>query len=474
MKNKYKDLSKNVILFTISTVGTKLITFLLVPLYTNYLSTEEYGIIDLVGTITSIALPVLTLSLESAVLRFCLDKRYETDDVYSVSCFILLRAFVFNLILIAVFEIFGIFEQYNVFLLFYFFMFFCTGIKDVLTSLYRGTDKLGVMVETSFLNAIVLCGLNILLLTVFQKGIVGYIFANVISSVVTIVWGCLRINVKKHLKRRRINKSLLHDIQLYGGPLIFNQIGWWLNNSVDKYIVIYFMGMAENGIYSIAYKIPTILSIFSSVFSNAWSLSAIKEFDSEDAVSFSSNMYKIYNLALVLFCSVLLIFNSPIAKFLFAKEFYYAWEISGILIISTVFNGLSGFLGAFFSAAKDTRSYAVSTIAGGVINVIISLIFVNLCGTKGVALGTLISYICIWGIRLVKSREYIKIDIPLKKHGFMYILLSIECFIGMYGWCLKVILVQSIIVLLLISTNYNDLRTLFERMIMVIKRKDSD
>lgn len=72
----------------------------------------------------------------------------------------------------------------------------------------------------------------------------------------------------------------------YSRPLIANSIAWWINNASDRYIVIFFCGLAENGIYSVASKIPSILNIFQSIFNQAWTLSAVKDFDSEDKHGF--------------------------------------------------------------------------------------------------------------------------------------------------------------------------------------------
>ena len=82
---KYSTLSKNVLLFTISSFGSKIIQFLLVPLYTSVLSTGDYGTVDLMNTTSQLLIPTLTLNMQDAVLRFCLDKKYKKQDVMAVS-----------------------------------------------------------------------------------------------------------------------------------------------------------------------------------------------------------------------------------------------------------------------------------------------------------------------------------------------------------------------------------------------------
>lgn len=141
---------------------------------------------------------------------------------------------------------------------------------------------------------------------------------------------------------------------LYSFPLVTNSIAWWLNNASDRYILTFFCGTSINGIYAVSYKIPTILSTFQSVFYNAWSISAITEFDKEDRDGFIGNIYTMYSAISIIGCSILLIFNIFIAKILYSKLFE-AWHYVPPLLIGTVFNGLALFEGCIFTAVKNKR-----------------------------------------------------------------------------------------------------------------------
>ena len=80
-QSKYKNLSMNTLLFTISSFGAKIISFLLVPIYTSVLSTKDYGNVDLVSTTVQLLIPIATLNIQDAVLRFSLDDKYEAEEV---------------------------------------------------------------------------------------------------------------------------------------------------------------------------------------------------------------------------------------------------------------------------------------------------------------------------------------------------------------------------------------------------------
>ena len=77
MGSKYSYLSKNVLLFAIGSFAPKILTLILVPLYTSFLSTEEYGIADLMNTTILLLIPILTVDMADAVMRFALDEKYH-------------------------------------------------------------------------------------------------------------------------------------------------------------------------------------------------------------------------------------------------------------------------------------------------------------------------------------------------------------------------------------------------------------
>ena len=81
---KYRYLFKNVGLMAIGQFGSRMLSFFLVPLYTSVLSTADYGTFDLYGTIVQLLVPVLTLNIYDAVLRFALDGKEDIKQVHAV------------------------------------------------------------------------------------------------------------------------------------------------------------------------------------------------------------------------------------------------------------------------------------------------------------------------------------------------------------------------------------------------------
>ena len=119
----------------------------------------------------------------------------------------------------------------------------------------------------------------------------------------------------------------LSSMHRYSFPLIANNLAWWVNNASDRYMVTWICDVAQNGIYSVAYKIPSILSILQSIFQQAWTLSAVKDYNSEDRNAYFTKVYNMLNFILVMGCSGLIMLDKILAGFLYANEFYAAWKI---------------------------------------------------------------------------------------------------------------------------------------------------
>ena len=180
-----------------------------------------------------------------------------------------------------------------------------------------------------------------------------------------------------------------------------------MNDASDRYILTFFCGAAVNGIYAVSYKIPTILSTLQSIFYNAWSVSAIKEFDKDDKDGFVGNIYTLYSSASLIGCSIILILNPVIARILYAKEFFEAWRYAPALLVGAVFNGLSLFEGCLFTAVKRTKDVSKTTLIGASVNTILNLILIPLIGAYGAAIATFCGYLTVWIVRTISLRKII-------------------------------------------------------------------
>lgn len=212
----------------------------------------------------------------------------------------------------------------------------------------------------------------------------------------------------------------------YSLPMVPNSLAWWVIGASDKYVVIFFCGLAESGIYAVASKIPSIINVVTSIFGQAWTLSAVKDFDPEDRNGFFTHTYRAYNCIVVIMCSALIVSDEWLAHFLYANDFYAAWRYVPWLTIATVFGALSSYLGGIFSAKKDSAIFAQSSIAGAVSNLVLNLLTIPFVGALGAAIATAVSFFLMWLLRFIRARRYIRMRIPIYRDVATYALLVVQ------------------------------------------------
>jgi len=449
---KYYTLLKNVGIFTIGSLGTKLVTFLLLPLYTSILSTADYGLVDVLQSTAQLLMPILLLSIQDATLRFCMDDNYKKDDVLSTTINILVKGtlvLAVGIIMLNTFKIFNIGVAYWLFL---FLSFVLNALNNCFVLYLKSVDKAFIIAISGILGTIVTCVSNILCLTIFKMGIDGYMLSGILGIFVQMMYlfvsGKLYLNL--HIKNY---KNLSKPMIKYSAPLIINSVSWWINNASDRYVVTSLLGVAANGIYAVSYKIPVILTTIQSVFYNAWSVSAISEFDKDDRDGFIGNNYTAYALLSIVACSILILLNIHIASFLYSESFFEAWKCVPFLLVSTFFYGIAQFEGALYAAAKKTKLISITSFISATINIIFNIILIKIFGLMGAALSTMFSFFMMYFLRTIFMKKFITIKVQWKKHYLSIILLIIQSVLSTFNY-LYIVQVILLIIIILIYAKY--------------------
>lgn len=432
MQEKNKLLLKNIGVFTLGSFGSKILSFLLVPLYTAVLSTAEYGTVDLVTSTASLLTPILLLSIFDATLRFGMDNVYRKEDVLSTSIRIAVAGSLIlsaGVLAVALTHVVRIDNKYLFFLCIYFIL----GAFNQIFNLYlRAKNQASVIAISGILCTLITCVSNIVLLVSLKWGIAGYMISNTIGVLIQNLYQLFVGKIYKDIKFRGFT-DLSRPMVRYSLPLIANSLSWWINNASDRYILTILKGIAENGIYSVSYKIPTLLSMFQGIFYNAWSISAIAEFDEKDRDGFIGSNYSLYSFVSLAVCSGLLVVNIPLSTFLYKGEYFSAWKCVPFLLLGTVFSGISQFEGSLFAATKNTKAVAKTTVIGAIINTTCNLVFIYYIGATGAALATMLGYFSTWCLRTKYLQEFIKMKVNWMRHFISIIVVMIQAIMATRG-----------------------------------------
>ena len=406
--NKYKELFKNVSIISISQFSSKILIFLMVPLYTSVLTTAEYGIYDLVQTTIELLVPLLSINIIEGVMRFLLEKDSDKSSIITFGLKYVSLGISLGLIITVILNFFHLIDRIIGYEWYIYLLFLATLIHQFMIKTSKGLDNVKDMGIAGIIGTIITISSNLLFLLVFKMGLTGFFIANTLSQFIPSIYLFIRNKIWMFITKNN-NKELNKQILFYCIPLIANSLAWWLNSAFDKYAVAFLLNETENGLLGVAYKIPTILVTIQTIFNQAWQISAVKEFDNKDSVDFFTNIYSLMNMLMTLSCSVIILFSKVFAKFMFANDFYIAWRYVPLLLVSCVINAVAGVIGAILGAKKDSKTLAIAAISGATINVVLNIFMVKLWGTQGAIIATVISSFVIFIIRYISARKLFKI-----------------------------------------------------------------
>lgn len=426
---KLKYLFKNTVLYSISTFSTKLISFLMVSFYTSVLSAELYGKIDIIFTTINLLIPIAALSINNSILRFSLDKETNNSNVFLVGLSV---TSIGSIIVLLLSLIINCFFEYA----------FLGGILIIVEIFYlffleyvRGLGKNGVYVTCNIFLVALTAFLNILFLGKINLKVEGYLYAYILAYAICNLILIAYINPRSVLKNvvpKKI-KSDSHEMLRYCIYLIPNSIFWWITNSSDRYMIVFFIGSAFNGIYSVANKIPTIVTSIFQIFIQAWQLSAIKEQGSKNEERFVNDVYKILFTVLSLVVSLILLIIKPFMSVYVSDSFYSAWQSGAILLLSGMFNILASFVGIQYVVIKNNKMNMYTTLLGAIVNIILNAILIPLFQLNGAAIATCVSYIVVLIVRLFDTKKYLKIEKNMLYFCLVLILITQEIFLFIGG-----------------------------------------
>ncbi len=448
MNERKKYLLKNTAILTISNFAAKIFGFFLVPLYTGILTTEEYGIYDFIVSALSLIFPILTLNIRDAVLRFSLDERYSQNDIGRIGIKYIGRSSIIVLLFLNIIHFFNILPGAHEYYIFFFFCYLSSSAYNFLVQYAKGCEQVKDMGIGGAIVSICSIVFNIIFLLVFRIGLSGLFVASILAEAIASIYFIVRLRLWECITLGKHNKALEREMLIYCVPLIATALSWWINGALDKYVVTYMCGMAANGLLAISYKLPSIINMLQTIFAQAWQISAVKEYGKEEAAVFYGNTFYIINTLMCAVCAWLIFMTRPMARILFANEFYDAWQFVPFLLISSVINCASGLLGSILSASKNSKSMMLSAVVGAGANIGLNFLLVRFMGIQGATIATVLSSFIIYFIRKIAVGQ----DIIIKRYtmvlmtwGLLYVQGIVEIYINSY-WTEALIMAMLLVI----------------------------
>lgn len=409
MSNRGKNLARNTAILTIGKISSQAITFFLLPLYTAYLSREDYGIVDLIATIISLLFPILNMQIEQALFRYMVVNRTNTDELKRISStafsFTIFQVLCFALLFVAASPFIN--NEYKWFLLINLIL---GTLNFMMMQFMRGVgDNVGYAVS-AFISSVANIAVNLVLILGFGLGADSMLTAMAVGSITSILYIFFRSRLWQYYSLKYFEKSRLKELLSYSLPLVPNELSWWAIRASDRFVVTTFLGAGANGIIAIAHKFPSIYVMIYNIFGIAWTESIVlhlKEHDGERYFSDMTNrMLRLFSsLSLLIICTMPFVFN-----LLIDENFAEAYNLIPLYMIGSLFNVVIGLISAVYIVHKQTRVIAKTSIMAAIICVVVDVVCIKFIGTYASPLSNIVGFGAMMLYRCVDIRKYVKIE----------------------------------------------------------------
>lgn len=416
------SLIKNTGVFAIGVFGSKVLTALLLPLCTHYVSTEGMGTYDLIYTVVELLKPVAILAIPESLFRWLVESSSNKRGVISswtalLACFMIGFSVAYWIVYLLI--------RFGDPLLIY--LLIVTGCLYLGAQMgTRGLRNNRLFAVQGIIYALVLCGGSAVLLIGCSMGYTGLLlttlFANVSATAVMVAMQPELIRPSLKAVSRRTMREMLR----YSAALLPNSISWWCINWLSRISIVYLIGVAANGIYSIASRFPTAINMMSQIFQQAWQEHAIVEYGRADREEYFSGIFSNYSrLMASLLCPLapatgafIVLFTDP--------SFAEAKDVVGTLYLAAVFSAFSAFYGTLYLCEKATGGASLTTAVGAVVNIVMSFPLCSLFGLQGAAAAVCASQLVVWIVRVRATGKYCKIRVDARSLA-LPLALSMPC-----------------------------------------------
>ncbi|MGN0601382.1 MAG: lipopolysaccharide biosynthesis protein [Oscillospiraceae bacterium] len=469
-KSSYKKLFSNTIIFAIGSFSSKILVLLLVKVYTTYLTPAEMGVNDVITQIANWLLPIVTMTISEAIIRFGLDKAYDKQKVFTVGNVVCFSGLAILGIILPIVTISGIADKYlSGYSLLLFVYIFSSSLKLVYSTFVRALEKVKLYAFNGILTTFFTLVGTITFIMGFKMGNTGYLLSIILSDMISVIFLTFTAKLWRYIDFRHIDRELFRTMLRYSLPLMPAQLLWLITNSSDSFMTTHYLGSEYTGILSASYKIPNLVATVYLMFGQAWNMSAIMENDSDERDKFYTNVFNLNQCLLYILAAGCLLIVKPLTGIWLGQSFQSSVKYSPILIYSSVFSCFTTFLGSIYIASKCTKRSLVTSLFSGIINVTLNIILIPRIGLYGPAISTVASYMTVFIIRAYDSRKILPFDLKIKKIIINNIILLIMVAVNViqpYLSSMKLsIICLPLLFIIIMILNFKDLWGMIQKMI---------
>lgn len=467
--NRYKKLAANTMVFAIGSFGSKILLLLLTRLYTSNINPGDNSTKELLEITANFLIPIITFSITDAVIRYGLDRNYNKKEVFSSACLIEMIGIVILFIISPIIFLLPYTDGYAYLLIMYI---FTSALHSLFAQFVRARGMVKLFAADGILATLTLFIFNIVFISKLGLGVTGFMLSVILSDFFSAVFLWITAGLRKFFSFGYCTKRMAVKMLRFSVPLIPTAVLWIITGFSDRLFIRYMpgpeglVGDAAAGIYGVSTKIPNLVSTVSTIFFQAWNMSAITENESADKGKFYGQIFSAYQSMMFIASAFLIGFVKILSSILINSsnfsDYSTAYRYTPILVMAVLMMCYNQFLSSVYTASQKTTHSFWTALITALINIVLNFILIYKFGIMGAAAATFVSYFVCYIIRIADARKIIYFKVDHIRFAVNTVLLFALCLLQVFSPKFYIPLTALI---LLIVVLYN-----FKAIILTVKK----
>lgn len=397
MSTQLRTMGRHTLVYTVGIIIGKVASFVMLPVYTRYLTPADYGVLELLGMTIDVIGMITGIGLVAGVFKFysAVDDQAEKNAIISTAALgVVALATVTSLLGLAfapelsrlIFRT----EANAVYLRLYFLLFFFQNFEYVPLLLIRAENRAVLFVAINAAKLVAMLTLNIVYVVYLRMGIQGVITSGIITSVAVMVgltfYLIRRVGIGFSIEKFR---QMLH----FGSPIVLWSVGTFILVFSDRFFLNHFTDTSTVGIYSLAYKFAFLLSALAFVpFSTVWDVQRFEVAKRPDAPEIYARVFLYMNVILGGVGVVLSLFVRDFLSIMSDPAFLPAYRLVPLLVAAQVVFTWAAYWNLGLYISGRTRAMATGAVVLVPITLILNYLLIPQFGIYGAAWATLTAY----------------------------------------------------------------------------------
>lgn len=442
--NQYKRLAANTIIFAIGSFGSKILLLFLTKLYTANINPADISTKELLEQTANFIIPIVTFSITDAILRYGLIRNYDKRKILTSSYVILGLGMCVLLVCSPLLKLLPYTDGYLWLLIIYV---FTSSLRSIHSQFVRARGLVTLFAFDGILATLTLFIFNVIFISFLDLGVTGFLLSVICSDLLSAIFLWWIAGLRKYVGRQYISPKMSRLMIKFSAPLIPTALLWLVTGFSDRLFLRYMngssglVGETAAGIYSVASKLPNLISTVSTVFYQAWNMSAILENDSKTRSHFYKQVFSAYESFLVIASAILIVFVRPFSNLLIDSstytEYAEAYRYTPVLIVSVLMMCMNQFFSSIYSATQHTSHSFWTSLVAAIVNLLLNWILIGTFGITGAGIATFASYFVSYVIRVRDARRYVPFAIDHTRFALNLVILFLLSAISVYtppGW----------------------------------------